>query len=101
MTWGKRLYFPSEGRHAEDFLPEKNPTALVRFRTRKLGYKRPACQPLDHRSHSHPRLVPRLRKEYSYTFTPPLSLRGLVLVELYLYLYLYLLHAVLGVPLLL
>jgi hypothetical protein len=25
-TWGKRLYFPSEGRHAEDFFHPKNPT---------------------------------------------------------------------------
>jgi hypothetical protein len=23
MTWGKRLYFPSEGRHAEDFFARK------------------------------------------------------------------------------
>jgi hypothetical protein len=26
---------------------------------------------------THPHLVPRLKKEYSYTFTPPLGLRGL------------------------
>jgi hypothetical protein len=25
-TWDRRLYFPSEGRHAEDFLALKNPT---------------------------------------------------------------------------
>jgi hypothetical protein len=28
-TWGKRLYFPSEGRQAEDFFARKNLTALV------------------------------------------------------------------------
>ena len=38
----------------------------------------------------HPlQLVPRLRKEQSYTSTPPLGLRGLFQVGFYLYLYLY------------
>jgi hypothetical protein len=23
-TWDRRLYFPSEGKHAEDFLPKKS-----------------------------------------------------------------------------
>jgi hypothetical protein len=27
LTWGKLLYFPSDGRHAEDFFRPKNPTA--------------------------------------------------------------------------
>jgi hypothetical protein len=39
---------------------------------------------LDHSPH----LAPRLKKEYSYTSTPPLCLRGLFLGEIYLYLYL-------------
>ena len=34
-TWDRRLYFPSEGRCAEDFFALKNPT-------RELGYQRPA-----------------------------------------------------------
>ena len=38
-TWDRRLYFPSEGRHAEDFFAPKNPTV----RTRELGFQRPAC----------------------------------------------------------
>ena len=33
-----------------------------------------------------PHLAPRLKKEYSYTSTPPLGLRGLFWGELYLYL---------------
>ena len=33
-----------------------------------------------------------VKKEYSYTTTPPLGLRGLFWGELYLYLYLYLFH---------
>jgi len=33
---------------------------------------------------THPHLVPRLRKEYSYNSTPPLSIRGLFWVDLYL-----------------
>jgi len=34
-----------------------------------------------------PHIVPRLKKEYSCTSTPPLSLRGLLQGGLYLYLY--------------
>jgi hypothetical protein len=30
-TWNRRLYFPSEGRHAEDSFALKNPTASARF----------------------------------------------------------------------
>jgi hypothetical protein len=39
MTWDRRLYFPSEGRHAEDFFALKNPTASARFEPTKLGPK--------------------------------------------------------------
>jgi hypothetical protein len=35
---------------------------------------------------THLHLTPRLKKEYSYTSTPPLGLRGLLWGELYLYL---------------
>jgi hypothetical protein len=42
MTWGKRLYLPSEGRHAEDFLPEKS-DSFGWEQTRDLGYQRTAC----------------------------------------------------------
>jgi hypothetical protein len=31
VTWGKQLYFPSEGRHAEHFFARKNPMALAGF----------------------------------------------------------------------
>ena len=37
-----------------------------------------------------PHLSPRLKKEYNYTSTPPLGLRGLFQGEFYLYLYSYL-----------
>jgi hypothetical protein len=37
---------------------------------------------------THPHLVPRSKKEWSYPSTPTLDLRGLLLGELYLYLYL-------------
>jgi hypothetical protein len=30
-TWDRRLYFPSEGRHAEDFSAPKNLTTLAEF----------------------------------------------------------------------
>ena len=35
-TWDKRLYFPSEGRRAEDFFALKNPTASAGF---EPGYR--------------------------------------------------------------
>jgi hypothetical protein len=46
-TWYRRLYFPSEERHAEDFFfALKNPTASARFEPVNLGYQRPACYSL-------------------------------------------------------
>jgi hypothetical protein len=36
-TWDWRLYFPSEGRHAEDFFALKNPTASAGFEPAILG----------------------------------------------------------------
>jgi hypothetical protein len=39
---GKRLYFPSEGRHAEDFSPEKS-NGFSQVTAYNLGYQRPAC----------------------------------------------------------
>ena len=36
-TWDKRLYFPSEGRRAEDFFALKNPTASAGFEPANLG----------------------------------------------------------------
>ena len=44
------------------------------------GVKRPG-RGVDHPPH----LAPRLKKEYSFTSTPPLGLRGLIQGELYLY----------------
>ena len=38
-TWSRRLYFPSEGRHAKDFFALKNPTASVGFEPVNLGTK--------------------------------------------------------------
>jgi hypothetical protein len=38
-TWDGRLYFPSEGRRAEDFLALKNPTASAGFEPANLGTK--------------------------------------------------------------
>ena len=36
---GRRLYFPSEGRRAEDFFALKNPTASAGFEPANLGTK--------------------------------------------------------------
>ena len=38
-TWDKRLYFPSEGKRAEDFFALKNPTASAGFEPANLGTK--------------------------------------------------------------
>jgi hypothetical protein len=38
-TWDRRLYFPSEERHAEDFFALKNPTAMAGFEPMILGTK--------------------------------------------------------------
>ena len=38
-TWDKRLYFPSEGRRANDFLALKNATASAGFEPANLGTK--------------------------------------------------------------
>jgi hypothetical protein len=36
-TWDRRLYFPFEGRHAEDFFALKNPTVSAGFEPTNLG----------------------------------------------------------------
>ena len=38
-TWDKWLYFPSEGRRAEDFFALRNPTASAGFEPANLGTK--------------------------------------------------------------
>ena len=38
-TWDRQLYFPSEGRRAEDFFALKNPTASTGFEPANLGTK--------------------------------------------------------------
>ena len=39
MTWNKRLYFPSEGRCAENYFALKNPMASAGFEPANLGTK--------------------------------------------------------------
>ena len=39
LIWDKRLYFPSEGRRAEDFFALKNPTVSAGFEPANLGTK--------------------------------------------------------------
>jgi hypothetical protein len=36
-TWDQQLYFPSEGRHAEEFFALTNPTASAGFETANSG----------------------------------------------------------------
>jgi hypothetical protein len=42
-AWDKRLYFPCEGRHAEDFFSPEKSNGFGREQTRELGYQRSAC----------------------------------------------------------
>ena len=56
-TWDRRLYFPSEGRRAEDFFAPKNSTASVGFEPANLGIK-PSTLPLDHGSLYDTLLIP-------------------------------------------
>ena len=53
-TWHRRLYFPSEGRRAEDFFALKNPTDSAGFEPANLGTK---CQ---HATPRPPKHVSRL-----------------------------------------
>ena len=58
MTWDRQLYFPSEGRRAEDFFfALKNPTALAGFEPVKLGTKG---------QHATPRPLKPLTKDSMY-----------------------------------
>ena len=41
-TWDRRLYFPSEGRHAEDFFRPEKSDGFGRVWTRELGFQGPA-----------------------------------------------------------
>jgi hypothetical protein len=43
MTWDRRLYFSSKGRHAEDCFALKNPDGFGWVL--KLGYLKAACYP--------------------------------------------------------
>ena len=58
MTWDRRLYFPSEGRRAEDFFRPKNPTASAGFEPANLG----STLPLDHWSRYTTIIDTKMRK---------------------------------------
>jgi len=45
-TWDRRLYFPSEGRRAEDFFALKNPTASAGFELANLDTKGQHATPI-------------------------------------------------------
>jgi hypothetical protein len=60
-AWDRLFNFPSEGRHAEDFVHRKKSNGFGRVWTRELGNQRPACESLDHRS--------RLKAAYSCTLS--------------------------------
>ena len=49
-TWDKRLYFPSEGRLAEDFFAPRNPTATAGVLNPWTWVPKASTLPLDHRS---------------------------------------------------
>jgi hypothetical protein len=59
MTWDRRLYFPSEGRRAEDFFALKNPMASAGFEPANLGTKG---------QHATPRPLKPLKGFLSFAF---------------------------------
>jgi hypothetical protein len=54
-TWDRLFNFPSEGRHAEDFVHRKNPTASAGFEPANAGTR---GQHANHRSRLHTRKKP-------------------------------------------
>ena len=62
-TWDRRLYFPSEGRRAENFFARKS-DGFGRVWMRELGYQRPARLPLEHRSRPECNLHRRIQKTH-------------------------------------
>ena len=48
-TWDRRLYFPSEGRRAEDFFRPKNPTDSAGFEPANFGTKGHHATPRPHK----------------------------------------------------
>ena len=56
-TWDRRLYFPSEGRRAEDFFTLKNLTASVGFEPANLGTKGQHATPRPPKPHECPTYI--------------------------------------------
>jgi len=56
-TWDRRLYFPSEGRRAEDLSALKNPTASAGFEPANLGTKGQHATPRPPKPLAHRYLV--------------------------------------------
>ena len=76
--WGARFF------HTPPDRPCGPPSLLYNgYRVSLPGVKR-----LGRGVSTHLHLAPRLKKEQSYTYTPPLGLRGLFQGEIYFYLYL-------------
>ena len=65
-TWDKRLYFPFEGRRAEDFFALKNPTTSAGPGLKpRTWVPKASTLPLDHRS----RLAVTLVRYFIYILT--------------------------------
>ena len=75
-TWDRRLYFPSEGRRADDFFALKNPTASARFELANLGTKGQHAYPQTTKAANPP--PPRRYLLPIVGNTPFLNVRGQV-----------------------
>jgi hypothetical protein len=70
-TWDRRLYFPSAGRHAQNFFALKNPTASVGFEPANVGTRS------KHATHRPPKPLLQELAAKAYRTTSRLHLQTL------------------------
>jgi hypothetical protein len=71
-TWGKRLYFPSEGRHVEDFFARKNPTASTGFESAISGTRGQLYALIDAHDNLFPSVTLRLTGQLRVSVSEPI-----------------------------
>jgi hypothetical protein len=93
-TSDRRLYFPSEGRHAVDFFRPKNPTASAGFKPAILDTTRPIKPPIANLTEHSSSLSAKHYQIYcfrkyrnfllmSYIYGAPCKARNVIVVYIY------------------